>query len=58
MRHILLTLLALFAFGVPAAAEPVLMISIDGLRPGDVIEAEARGRCRGRPAGLGPALRG
>jgi hypothetical protein len=27
----------------PAAAEPVLMISIDGLRPGDVIEAEQRG---------------
>lgn len=28
---------------VPAAAEPVLLISIDGLRPGDVIEAEQRG---------------
>ena len=28
---------------VPAWAEPVLMISIDGLRPGDVIEAERRG---------------
>ncbi len=27
----------------PAAAEPVLLISIDGLRPGDVIEAEQRG---------------
>lgn len=26
-----------------AAAEPVLLISIDGLRPGDVIEAEQRG---------------
>lgn len=27
----------------PAWAEPVLLISIDGLRPGDVIEAEQRG---------------
>lgn len=27
----------------PALAEPVLLISIDGLRPGDVIEAEKRG---------------
>lgn len=27
----------------PACAEPVLLISIDGLRPGDVIEAEKRG---------------
>lgn len=27
----------------PAAAEPVLLISIDGLRPADVIEAERRG---------------
>lgn len=27
----------------PALAEPVLLISIDGLRPGDVIEAEQRG---------------
>ncbi|MEI9851435.1 MAG: ectonucleotide pyrophosphatase/phosphodiesterase [Sphingomonas sp.] len=27
----------------PAAAEPVLLISIDGLRPADVIEAEQRG---------------
>lgn len=27
----------------PAMAEPVLLISIDGLRPGDVIEAEQRG---------------
>ena len=26
-----------------AVAEPVLLISIDGLRPGDVIEAEQRG---------------
>lgn len=36
---------ALAAFGAPfgAGAEPVLMISIDGLQPGDVIDAEARG---------------
>jgi len=35
----------LLASAVPAAAraEPVLLISIDGLRPGDVIEAEQRG---------------
>lgn len=31
------------ALSAPAAAEPVLMISIDGLRPGDVLEAEKRG---------------
>lgn len=33
------------AFGAPfgAGAEPVLMISIDGLQPADVIDAEARG---------------
>ncbi len=30
-------------FATPAVAEPVLLISIDGLRPGDVIEAEQRG---------------
>lgn len=30
-------------FAAPAAAEPVLLISIDGLRPGDVLEAEQRG---------------
>ena len=43
MRQFLLAFLALIALAAPAAAEPVLMISIDGLRPGDVIEAEARG---------------
>ncbi|HUO01617.1 MAG TPA: ectonucleotide pyrophosphatase/phosphodiesterase [Rhizomicrobium sp.] len=38
-----------FAFAVallaatPAYAHPVLMVSIDGLRPGDVLEAKARG---------------
>ncbi|MDH2133282.1 ectonucleotide pyrophosphatase/phosphodiesterase [Sphingobium yanoikuyae] len=34
-------LLALAPF--PALAEPVLLISIDGLRPGDVLEADKRG---------------
>lgn len=35
---------AMAAFGAPfgAGAEPVLMISIDGLQPADVIDAEAR----------------
>lgn len=38
-------LLHLIAAALPAAAqaEPVLLISIDGLRPGDVLEAERRG---------------
>jgi predicted AlkP superfamily pyrophosphatase or phosphodiesterase len=36
-------LLAAALFATPAAAEPVLLIAIDGLRPGDVIEAERRG---------------
>lgn len=36
-------LLAAAFAAMPAQAEPVLMISIDGLRPADVIEAEARG---------------
>lgn len=40
-RAVLLLVTALCA--VPAAAKPVLLISIDGLRPGDVIEAEQRG---------------
>ena len=36
--------LVLAAFlAVPAAATPVLMISIDGLRPSDVTDARARG---------------
>lgn len=34
---------AAFLATAPAVAEPVLFISIDGLRPGDVIEAEQRG---------------
>lgn len=41
MRAALLLAGALLA--TPVAAEPVLLISIDGLRPGDVIEAERRG---------------
>lgn len=36
------SLLAL-AFAMPATASPVLMISIDGLRPADVLQAEQRG---------------
>ncbi len=37
--------LSILALALPCAAQarPVLMISIDGLRPGDVIEAEQRG---------------
>ncbi len=38
-----LVLAAFFAAVVPASAAPVLMISIDGLRPADVIDAPARG---------------
>src|SRR6201996_5980215 len=34
---------ALLSASASAEAAPVLMISIDGLRPGDVLEAEARG---------------
>ena len=34
---------ALLNASASAQAAPVLMISIDGLRPGDVLEAEARG---------------
>lgn len=36
-------ILAAMLWATPAAAEPVLMISIDGLRPADVIDAEQRG---------------
>ncbi len=45
MTHWLRTLAVLFALfaAVPAAAGPVLLISIDGLRPDDVLEAEKRG---------------
>ena len=43
MSRIVLALGALLVFASPAAAAPVLLISIDGLRPGDVIDAPARG---------------
>ena len=36
------SIVSLLAAGT-AAANPVLMISIDGLRPGDVIDAQQRG---------------
>lgn len=41
MKAALLLVATLWA--MPAMAEPVLLISIDGLRPGDVLEAEQRG---------------
>jgi len=44
MRRGLIALAAAAAaIAAPTRAEPVLMISIDGLRPADVIEADARG---------------
>lgn len=45
MQHWLRALVLLFAFaaGGPASAGPVLLISIDGLRPGDVLDADKRG---------------
>lgn len=46
MRGLLRFATFVLAFALPLAAaraEPVLMISIDGLRPADVIEAERRG---------------
>lgn len=45
MRHLLVSGSMLFMSMLPAAAlaEPVLFISIDGLQPADVIEAEKRG---------------
>ncbi len=39
----ILGLVALAVIVVPASARPVLMISIDGLRPADVTDADARG---------------
>jgi Type I phosphodiesterase / nucleotide pyrophosphatase len=42
-RLLALAVLVLAAAAVPVRAEPVLLISIDGLRPLDVIEAEQRG---------------
>ncbi|WP_088182264.1 alkaline phosphatase family protein [Sphingobium sp. Z007] len=44
MKKVALLLSALTAFTPSAAlAEPLLLISIDGLRPGDVLEAQKRG---------------
>jgi predicted AlkP superfamily pyrophosphatase or phosphodiesterase len=44
MRALLLaSLSAALLAAAPAHAAPVLMISIDGLRPGDILEADARG---------------
>ena len=43
MRTIWLAVAAAAFWAGGARAEPVLLISIDGLRPGDVIDAEARG---------------
>lgn len=44
MRQAALLASALLALApLPALAEPVLLISIDGLRPGDVLEADKRG---------------
>ena len=43
LRWIAIALVALIGFAAPAAASPVLLISIDGLRPGDVLDAPARG---------------
>lgn len=43
MRNIWLAAAAAVFWAGGASAEPVLLISIDGLRPGDVIDAGARG---------------
>ncbi len=43
LARLLLTLLAAIGAAVPVAAAPLLLISIDGLRPGDVLDADARG---------------
>jgi predicted AlkP superfamily pyrophosphatase or phosphodiesterase len=43
MRALLCGLAASLALPLVARAEPVLMISVDGLRPADVTEAEQRG---------------
>ena len=42
-RLIALVTLLGFAIATPAFAKPVLLVSIDGLRPGDVLEADKRG---------------
>lgn len=43
MNKVALLLAALAALPGAAMANPVLLISIDGLRPGDVLEADKRG---------------
>ena len=43
LGRLVITIAALMAFAAPACAAPVLLISIDGLRPGDVLEAQQRG---------------
>ena len=43
LGRLVITIAALIAFAAPAGAAPVLLISIDGLRPGDVLEAQQRG---------------
>ncbi len=43
LRRLLFAVLALLTWAQPVAARPLLLISIDGLRPGDVIEADKRG---------------
>ena len=45
MRRLLFALAALIglALAIPASARPLLLISVDGLRPGDVLEADKRG---------------
>ena len=43
LRHLLIAVLAIMTFATPAAARPLLLISVDGLRPGDVLEADRRG---------------
>ena len=43
LRWIFAALFSVLAIAAPASAAPVLLVSIDGLRPGDVLEAQARG---------------
>lgn len=43
LHRIVFFIATLVAFAAPACAAPLLLISIDGLRPGDVLEAQQRG---------------
>ena len=43
LRRLLIALATLLTCAAPAAAHPLLLISVDGLRPGDVLEADKRG---------------